>query len=1301
MGRVWRAIDTHSGQLVALKELSALTESVARERFVREATLLSSVNHPGVVRYVGHGTWQSMIYLVMEWLDGKTLWQCMSPPRVLPKAVDPYGATAVASLPAHIENTPTEKKASNSRYRNAPLPIARVVAMGARLAAGVAELHRHGIIHRDIKPSNLFLVNADLSQVKLIDLGVARSVYSGGRTITHSGVTLGTPHFMAPEQARAGGAITTAADVWGIGCVLYQCLAGVRPFDGANLVDLFTHICLHEPIDVRRWRPEIPPQLAEVVMQTLRKAPGERPTAVQLAAKLDHLNSVYRFDGESIAGHAAALLRREPVPETIADVERRVWCALVVRGGSESGEDLAQMTIAELGECLIIRDLVGGMRLVTFDHSSVLSDQASRAARAALTLRKQTPGAAMAMVMCNASEAALPFSSAIQSSAARLRSVPPGTILLDETSTSLLESRFTVIRGRLGPVLLTERTRETTRTVLGQHSPWVGRRREITWLISSLEECVEDNVARAVLIAGPAGMGKSRLWQEFLDRVEHSGQQYQVLCGHGDALRTNSPFAVLAAIVTTWAELDAHDSPELQWDALQARLAEFISGEKLDRFTVGLSAILGASGPKRDHPIFAAVRENPVFLRELMQEAWLGWARALCARSPVLLILDDLHWADPFSVNYVDLMLKELHDLPVMVLALTRPDIEQRFPRLWAERGLSEFPLHPLSATACARFARSLLDADTDADVIDRVVKRSGGNAFCLEELVRAVAVDDAELPDTVLGMVHSRLDSLGAQAKRILCAASVFGSEFSARGVSALVGDWLDHFHIDEWLGMLVREEVLEPMAAERHEYVFRHILMRDAAYALLTDGDRTLAHYRAGAWLAETGEPSPLVLAEHFIRGNCRERAASYLVEAADVALKAGDLAGTLEHGERAIEFGASGELRGRARAFMSIASDWQGEYLKSQEHGLAALDELEPGGGLWFTALGSALMSSARISDRTQVAELIERLHGTGVTKGAEKERLSCLCRVGFGMMIWADAEALSSIRREIDAAVECFGDLPPQLEAQYQEFEGWNSAMTGDVVGALNHFSDSAAAYEESGMKHNAVNVSGQMGYMHNTLGEFERTRELCESLVDKCEPSNHLTRRYLQLSISVARCRSQSVPSDQAVDALYEVIEEYRQTGSQALLAAVWTYTAEAEYARSNFTAARSLAQKACEVHDGGRMGPWVSAVYALALAGCGELDHAREQADRAMAQKSEFGGTLEGHLTVHWAQVEVREALGDREGAALALRSALDELNRMTELAGTERGPSLLRLRDSQRFLHLAEEWGIEHTIGI
>src|SRR5262249_23705252 len=157
------------------------------------------------------------------------------------------------------------------------------------------------------------------------------------------------------------------------------------------------------------------------------------------------------------------------------------------------------------------------------------------------------------------------------------------------------------------------------------------------------------------------------------------------------------------------------------------------------------------------------------------------------------------------------------------------------------------------------------------SETIAALVDRSGGNAFYLEELIRAVAQrNETALPQAVLSMVQARLMRLNPDARRILRAASVFGDVFWRDGILSLVGGAEQMSRVDAWRDDLARSEIIVHHAASRlrdeEAYAFRHQLLREAAYAMLTDDDRKLGHRLAGRWLVRAGEDDGAVLAEHF---------------------------------------------------------------------------------------------------------------------------------------------------------------------------------------------------------------------------------------------------------------------------------------------------------------------------------------------------------------------------------------------------------------------------------------------------
>src|SRR6185436_11983682 len=195
MGSVFRARDLATGQPVALKVLHPYAMGEAR-RMLREAHALMKVRHPGIVRYVQHGTLaDDRPYLAMEWLDGEDLRQ---------------------------------------RMRRQDLRMGETIALGFRVAEALASAHASGIVHRDVKPSNIFLIGGQAAQVKLIDFGVAR-VPEPSRDATAHGAVIGTIAYMAPEQARGAREVTPLADIFSLGCVLFEMVTGKRAFSGDDV----------------------------------------------------------------------------------------------------------------------------------------------------------------------------------------------------------------------------------------------------------------------------------------------------------------------------------------------------------------------------------------------------------------------------------------------------------------------------------------------------------------------------------------------------------------------------------------------------------------------------------------------------------------------------------------------------------------------------------------------------------------------------------------------------------------------------------------------------------------------------------------------------------------------------------------------------------------------------------------------------------------------------------------------------------------------------------------------------------
>ena len=241
MGTVWRGTDEVLGRTVAVKIMlpELLEEPGFAERFRGEARTMANLNHPGVVDVYDYRSDASVAYLVMEYVEGDALSRTLS--------------------------------------RVGRLTAGRTMALIAQAADALHAAHEKGIVHRDVKPGNL-MVRTNGTLV-LTDFGIARSELVGQLTAT--GAVLGTASYLSPEQA-AGQVATPASDVYALGVVAYQCLAGRRPFEGDNPLEIaMKHVRDNPP----PLPPDIPPAVRDIVLRALAKDPGKRwPSAAALAA---------------------------------------------------------------------------------------------------------------------------------------------------------------------------------------------------------------------------------------------------------------------------------------------------------------------------------------------------------------------------------------------------------------------------------------------------------------------------------------------------------------------------------------------------------------------------------------------------------------------------------------------------------------------------------------------------------------------------------------------------------------------------------------------------------------------------------------------------------------------------------------------------------------------------------------------------------------------------------------------------------------------------------------------------------
>ncbi|WP_437717336.1 protein kinase [Sorangium sp. So ce448] len=757
MGEVYRALDRVSGATVALKVV--LGAGAHEARFDREARFLSELSHPGIVRHVAHGrTSSGRSYLAMEWLEGEDL---------------------------------------SRRLPRGRLTVEETLTLGVKAAEALAEAHAREIVHRDLKPSNLFLVGGQIEQVKILDFGIARRLDATPMTLT--GVTVGTPAYMAPEQARVGhSALTPRADVFALGCVLFECLVGAPVFVGENLPAILAKILFGEVPSIRSLRPEVPAQLDAIVHLMLAKDPAERIADGATAAVI---LSTLRAAGASARG---AEFER---PEALTSRERRLLSVLVVgREATPATADTAPLDqtldVTVGAQLRKVVEAHGGHMEALADGSAVVAivagrdatDQASRAARCALALRKVAPTRPMALSTGRAQLARQrPVGEAIDRAARLLDACearraharqpdPRGpSIAIDDVTARLLGARFEVSGEGERRELHGERdVAGSAGTLLGKACAFVGRERELLTLTTLFTECAEAPIARAVLVTAPPGIGKSRIAHEFTRAVRAHDEHVEIWTACGDPLRVGSAFGLLGQAIRCACRIQDGEAAAVRKQKLLGRVARHVPGPDRERVAVFLGEIAGVELEGEESALLSAARGDAETMGRQMRRAWEDFLAAETSARPVVLVLEDLHWGDLPTVRFVDAALGSLGEQPFFVLGLARPEVHEMFPALWSGRALNVIHLTRLPRKACERLVRHALGDDVDAETVARLVAHADGHAFYLEELIRAVAegMDDA-LPETVLAMVQARLGALDGEARKVLRAASVFGDVF------------------------------------------------------------------------------------------------------------------------------------------------------------------------------------------------------------------------------------------------------------------------------------------------------------------------------------------------------------------------------------------------------------------------------------------------------------------------------------------------------------------------------------------
>jgi tetratricopeptide (TPR) repeat protein len=710
----------------------------------------------------------------------------------------------------------------------------------------------------------------------------------------------------------------------------------------------------------------------------------------------------------------------------------------------------------------------------------------------------------------------------VVNTAARLQAAAPvNGILVDETTFRATErtirygdTRSIEAKGKAEPVVVWEAVEAKSRfgvdvRQLGA-TPLIGREDELDSLLAALGRARRGPDPQLVTIVGVPGIGKSRLVWELFQRVDEEREITWWRQGRSLPYGEGVSFWALGEMVKAQAGVLETDSAEIT----SAKLGDTVTALVPDsndaswilghlRPLVGLESGGDAGSSRRDEA-FAA---------------WRSFLEALAEERALVLVFEDLHWADDALLDFVDYLVDWARGVPVLVVGTARPELLSRRPG-WGggKPNAVTLSLAPLSDDETARLVHTLLDRPVlDAEVQKTLLERAGGNPLYAEEFVRMLddrPETDLPLPETVQGLIAARLDGLTAEEKALLQAASVVGKVFWL-GAAAELAD-VDRRSAEDRLHALERREFLRrerrSSVAGEVEYAFRHLLVRDVAYGQIPRGVRAERHRAAARWLESLGRPEDHaeMLAHHYLRALELGRAAGESIDeiaqaALPVVVDAGNRAFSLNSHQVAIRFydealalGVSDEAV-RAKVLFQRA---QALFLAGDDRTKGALEEARLAqvevGDTEHAAEADALLAELwwHRGDRERSREHLERARDGVAETPASPGKARVLSQVArYKALAEENVEAISAGQDAL-AMAETFG--LDDVRAHALNNIGLGKIQQGDMTGIrdLERSIEIAVAARSP----DAARSSHNLGVVVWVQGDFRRASQLVDEAV---------------------------------------------------------------------------------------------------------------------------------------------------------------------------------------------------------
>jgi tetratricopeptide (TPR) repeat protein len=478
--------------------------------------------------------------------------------------------------------------------------------------------------------------------------------------------------------------------------------------------------------------------------------------------------------------------------------------------------------------------------------------------------------------------------------------------------------------------------------------------------------------------------------------------------------------------------------------------------------------------------------------------------------------------------------------------------------------------------------------------------------------------------------------------------------------------------------------------------EYVFRHALVREAAYAMVPDADRRVGHRLAGAWLEHMGAVDPAILALHFERGEELAQASKFHCRAAEKALAGNDFAGAVAHAERSIDCGARDEERGTASLIRAEAHRWRGELASAAGAAAEAAEHLPRGGSAWFHAVREAIAANGRRGSFDLVSVWAAEALATEAAPETAGPRIACLVPAAVHFTYAGHPDEATALVAEIDRLVAAAGELDPTVTARIHQLRAVHADQDGDLEAALAHHEASLASFERFGDLRNACLTLSNLGFVRAGLGSLPEAEEALLRAGAGAERMGLTTVAALALH-NLGGVRASLGRLDEARADEERAVAAFRAGGDPRLEGASRVYLARILLAAGDAAGAETEARRVAESPAS------PAPLRAGALAALAEATRAQGRAGEALVSAREAVELLASiksledfEVLIGLAHAEALDACGEPEAARVAVGEAWSRLSaRAARLVGPTRARFLAAVPDNARCRELARRWGV------